>query len=194
MSGFKSDLFTTDLAFSESVKNVQRQLGSRGSMERLERSDTWPDVLTEDIGRWIAARDSVFLGSSSSSGQPYIQHRGGEAGFITLRDNKTLVLPDYRGNRQYISLGNFAENPQAFLFMLDYETQTRVKFWGRVAVENLLNDKRSLVFTVKTWDVNCKQYLPSLWSETSVRKANKQLLERVDALEAELAELRAGKP
>lgn len=159
-------------------------------MQRLERSDSWPDTLDKDVQRWISQRDSVFLGSASEAGQPYIQHRGGAPGFIELRDNRTLVIPDYPGNRHYISLGNFSENPKAFIFMLDYETGTRIKFWGEIMVENMLADNRQLVFTVNTWDINCKQYLPCLWSEKTIRKAQRKLLERIDALEAELAALK----
>jgi len=190
MNSFKQTSFTTDIAFSDSVKAVQQQLGSRGSMQRLERSDTWPESFSDDILRWIGERDSIFLGSASAAGQPYIQHRGGKPGFIKVRDNQTLLIPDYRGNRHYISLGNFAENAQAFIFMIDYETQTRIKFWGEITVENLLDNHRQLVFKIKTWDVNCKQYLPSLWAEKTVRKAQQKLLDRITALEAEVATLK----
>ena len=183
--------FVTDIAFSESVKAMQETLGSRGSMERLEKSDRWPERLTDDIKRWIRARDSVFLGSASTAGQPYIQHRGGEAGFIEIPDDRTLVIPDYPGNRHYISLGNFSENPKAFLFMIDYETRTRIKFWGEVRVENLEGADRALRFEVRTWDVNCRQYLPALWSTKAVQDANRKLLLKIEALEKEVATLRA---
>jgi len=186
--------YTTDIAFSDSVKAIQETLGSRGSMERLERSDTWPDKLSSDIKRWIKARDSVFLGSASAEGQPYIQHRGGDAGFIQIPDDKTLLIPDYPGNRQYVSIGNFSENPNGFLFMVDYETRTRIKFWGTVAVQNLSGKERCLTFTVATWDVNCQQHLPALWSQKTVASANDKLLAKIAALEKELLELkRAGK-
>lgn len=188
----KTARYTTDTAFSDSIKSVQEVLGSRGSMERLERSDTWPDKFNSDIKRWIKARDSVFLGSASADGQPYIQHRGGEPGFIQIPDDKTLLIPDYRGNRQYISLGNFSENPKAFLFMIDYETSTRIKFWGNVHVEGLSGDERYLRFSLTTWDVNCAQYLPTLWSQKSVEAANRKLLMKIEALEREVLELKRG--
>lgn len=183
--------YTTDIAFSETVKLMQTQLGSRGSMERLERSDTWPTRLTDDMKRFIAARDSLFLGSASAAAQPYIQHRGGEPGFVTVRDDRTLIIPDYRGNRHYISLGNFSENNRAFIFMIDYETRTRIKMWGRVSVESLESaDDRKLVFHIETWDINCRQYLPKLWSEKTVQKATHKLVKRIEQLEKEIAELK----
>ena len=124
--------------------------------------------------------------------QPYIQHRGGEAGFIQIFDDKTLLIPDYRGNRQYISMGNFSENPKAFLFMVDYETSTRIKFWGSMGVQNLVGDGRCLQFEVTMWDVNCRQYLPTLWSQKAVEAANRKLLMKIEALEREVGELKRG--
>jgi len=194
MSNSGSDKkFTTDIAFSDAVKQMQIQLDSRGSMERLERSDTWPTRLSDDMTRFIAARDSLFLGSASADGQPYIQHRGGNPGFVTVRDNNTLIIPDYRGNRHYISLGNYSENNRAFIFMIDYESQTRIKMWGRISVESLESaDDRKLVFHIDTWDINCRQYLPKLWSEKTVQKATHKLVKRIEQLEKELAELNRG--
>lgn len=182
--------YTTDIAFTDSVKSVQQQLGSRGSMQRLERSDSWPCALTDDMARWVKQRESVFIVSASLSGQPYAQHRGGPPGFIQVCGN-ALVIPDYSGNRQYITLGNFLENPQAFLFMWDYEAQTRVKFWGDVCVLDMQSDHRRLRFQVKTWDINCKQHLPVLYAKGTVSKATRKLQARIDALETELAILKS---
>ncbi|MFK7892950.1 MAG: pyridoxamine 5'-phosphate oxidase family protein [Granulosicoccus sp.] len=189
MSDELKPAYTTDIAFTDSVKSVQQRLGSRGSMERLERSDSWPSILTDDMARWVKQRESVFIVSASLSGQPYAQHRGGPPGFIHVSDN-ALLIPDYSGNRHYITLGNFLENPQAFLFMWDYEAQTRVKFWGDVCVLDMESDHRQLRFEVKTWDINCKQHLPVLYAKETVSKATRKLQARIESLETELTNLK----
>lgn len=104
--------------------------GSREFCARLEMGDR----VDERLAAFVAERDGFYLGSASSDGQPYIQHRGGPAGFLHVIDDRTLAFADFRGNRQFISTGNFSENPKAFVFLMDYARRRRVKLWGRVRV------------------------------------------------------------
>jgi uncharacterized protein len=150
---------TTDVAFSASVKAQQQRRGSRRAYAKLEEKGGWPDGVTPELAAFIAERDSFYFATASSDGQPYVQHRGGPKGFLRIRDERTLEFDDYEGNRQYISLGNLAENPKAMLFLMDYAGQRRVKLWGTArAVES----PRRIVFSISAWDVNCPRHIPRL--------------------------------
>lgn len=123
-----------DVAFSPAVRAMQHARGSREAYQRMEDRHPWPARLTPDIARFVARQTSVFLGTANTAGQPYIQHRGGPAGFLKALDDSTLGFADLEGNRQYITLGNLYENPRAVLFLIDYEVPRRVKIWGRARV------------------------------------------------------------
>lgn len=183
---------TTSVAFTPAVKAVQEQLGSREAMLELEASGRWPSTISDDLAAFLARRDSVFLGTASADGRPYIQHRGGRPGFIEVLDERTLRIPDYPGNRQYLSLGNLSENDRAFLFAMDYETRTRIKIWGRARVQDLQGEDggRALLFTLEAWDVNCRSHLPEMYSRATVEAVTARLRDEIAALELELARLR----
>ena len=154
---------------------------------------------------FIADLDTAFLATVSAAGAPYIQHRGGPKGFIKVLDDKTLGFADYAGNRQYITISNLAENDRAYLFLLDFAARRRIKIWGRArVVENdpallaRLTDagyrarpERAILFTVEAWDVNCTQHITARFTESEIADATVVLRERIAALEAENARLRA---
>ena len=165
-----------DILFSPATRAVQTCNGSRDSIARLEARGYWKSRLSEDVVSFIRARDSFFFGTSSQEGRPYIQHRGGPPGFITVPDRATLAWPEFKGNRQYITAGNLSENDQAFIFFMDYTLPRRIKLWGRAEivedVDTLIPDirtrpgyakvERAIRFTVEAWDENCRQYIPDL--------------------------------
>ena len=127
-------LIASDIAFTPSVKAVQTRLGSRDQYARMEQENDWSTTVTPELREFLAERDSFYLATASAEGRPYIQHRGGPKGLLQVMDEKTLAFADYAGNRQYISIGNLADNNQAFVFLMDYATQTRIKIWGRAEV------------------------------------------------------------
>ena len=120
-------------------------------------------------------------------------------------DERTLGFADFAGNRQYITIGNLAGNDRAYLFLLDFAQRRRIKVWGRARViENdaalldRLNDpgyrarpERAILFTVEAWDVNCTQHITARFTESEIVDATVVLRERIAALEAENARLRA---
>jgi predicted pyridoxine 5'-phosphate oxidase superfamily flavin-nucleotide-binding protein len=146
----------------------------------------------------------VFLATASPDGQPYIQHRGGPAGFLKVLDEHTIGFVDFAGNRQYITQGNLEENPKAQLFLIDYARRRRIKVWGTARVvegdEVLLGrlmpaDYRAkpeqvVLFTVTAWDVNCPQHIPQRFEAADVEAAIQSRDERIAALEAEVERLR----
>ncbi len=165
---------TTDIAFTPAVKSQQEKRGSRRAYSRLEARGGWPERLSPEIIEFIGRADSFFIATASADGQPYMQHRGGAPGFLRVLDDHTLAFADFRGNRQYITVGNLAENDRAMLFLIDYATQERYKIWGRArvvegdaALERGLavagynaRTERAIVFDVQAWDANCPQHIP----------------------------------
>ncbi|MBL8586798.1 MAG: pyridoxamine 5'-phosphate oxidase family protein, partial [Bradyrhizobiaceae bacterium] len=126
--------YSSDVAFTPSVKAVQARKGSRRSYARIEERGGWQTRITSDLARFIEAQTSIFLATATREGQPYIQHRGGPAGFLKVLDDKTIGFADFVGNKQYITQGNLAENPKAYLFLIDYAHRQRVKIWGEARV------------------------------------------------------------
>ncbi|HXV09343.1 MAG TPA: pyridoxamine 5'-phosphate oxidase family protein [Burkholderiales bacterium] len=194
----------SDIAFTQSVKAIQARRGSRAAHARMENA--WDTFITPELEAFIAEQTSVFLATANATGQPYAQHRGGPPGFLRVLDRKTLAFADFRGNRQFITLGNLAENPKAFLFLIDYERRQRVKIWGEARV--LENDpellaelmprgykaraEQVIVFKVDTWNANCPQHIPRRFEATTVARMLEERAQRIAALEAEIVRLKAG--
>ncbi len=117
-------------AFSPSAKGAQIRKGSRPFYAGMIMADR----IDARLAAFAGQVRSFYLASASTDGQPYVQHRGGSAGFLKVLDEKRLAFADFRGNRQYISTGNFAENPKAFIFLMDYANRRRLKIWGKAHV------------------------------------------------------------
>jgi predicted pyridoxine 5'-phosphate oxidase superfamily flavin-nucleotide-binding protein len=178
---------------------ARRGPAERGAAPAYER-------VTPQLAAFIAELDTAFLATVSAGGAPYIQHRGGAKGFIKVLDEKTLAFADFAGNRQYITLSNLAENDRAYLFLLDFARRRRIKLWGRARVVEddsaLLarlvdrgyrgRPERAILFTVEAWDVNCSQHITARFTEAEIEAATAALRDRIAALEAENARLRAG--
>jgi uncharacterized protein len=186
---------------------AQQAQAERGSAERYAQrlAEGFPDKVTPELARFIAEQDMAFLGTADAGGAPYIQHRGGPKGFIKVLDERTLGFADYRGNRQYITLANLSENDRAFLFLLDPARRQRIKLWGRARVvehdaaliERLFDagykarPERAILFIIEAWDVNCSQHIAARFTEAELEEAFAAVREKVAALEAENARLRA---
>jgi predicted pyridoxine 5'-phosphate oxidase superfamily flavin-nucleotide-binding protein len=197
------DGFSSDIAFTPSVKAIQLAKGSRATYRRMEENGSWPTEITTDLASFIARQTSIFLATASAAGQPYIQHRGGPPGFLHVLDKKTVGFADFRGNRQYITLGNLAENPKACLFLMDYAHRHRIKIWGEARVETddaaLLDrmmpkgykarPEQAILFNVAAWDQNCPQHIPQLFEAADVAAALADRDARIAALEAEVARI-----
>lgn len=195
----------SDIAFTAAVKAQQMRRGSRAQYKRMEESRGWSNTITPDLAEFLSDARSFYLATASADGQPYIQHRGGPAGFLIPLDDRTLGFADLGGNRQYITAGNLSENARAFIFIMDYARRIRIKIWGQARVveddDELLSRlrppvgtaaaERSIVFSVEAWDRNCPQHIPQLFPIEDVELALHPLRQRIAELEAELGRLRA---
>jgi predicted pyridoxine 5'-phosphate oxidase superfamily flavin-nucleotide-binding protein len=192
---------SSDIAFTPSVQAEQERRGSRAR----NAARPFRTMLTAELTDFLAEVDTAYLATSSAAGQPYAQHRGGPKGFIRAVDDQTLGFADFSGNRQYVTLGNLAENPRAFLFLMDYTHRRRVKLWGRARVVEddpaLLarlmpqgyqaRPERVILFEVEAWDVNCPQHIPPKLDAGDVQAVVQQLQARIVELEQQNAALRA---
>jgi len=197
--------YPSDVAFTPAVKSIQTQKGSRQGYAGVEKGEGWETTVTPELVRFLADLDMFYLGTSNAENQPYIQYRGGSPGFLNVLDEKTLGFADFGGNRQYVTLGNLSENPKAFLFLMDYARQRRVKVWGTArvvegdkALEDRLRDpeypgkvERVILFTVEAWDVNCPQHIHQRFSERQIAPAMEKLQSRIAELELEIKRLRS---
>jgi len=199
--------YSSDVAFTPAVKTVQARKGSRETYARVEERGGWRTEIDENLAAFLADVNSFYFATASSSGQPYIQHRGGPKGFIKVLDKNTLAFADYSGNRQYISLGNLSENAQAYIFVMDYAHRRRVKLWGEARVVDddpaLLRSlmpqgykarpEQVIVFRLAAWDTNCPQHIPQKFDAADVTAALASRDARIAELEAELATVK-GQP
>jgi len=196
---------SADIVFPPRVREQQQRRGSRPAYEARERKRPFPDRVSPDLASFLATIDTAFLGTVGTDARPYIQHRGGPQGFIKVIDDRTLAFADFAGNRQYITLANLGANDKAYLFLIDFASRQRVKIWGRARVVEddpgllaALSDpsyrarpERVIVFTIEAWDTNCPSHITPRFTEDEVREVSAIMRERIVALEAEVAGLKA---
>ena len=144
---------TSDVAFTDAVKRVQTERGSRAAYAGRD----FHTAVDDDLRAFLADVDTAFLATASADGQPYVQHRGGPPGFLRAVDDATIAFVDLAGNKQFVTTGNLAENPRVCLFLMDYEEQRRVKIWGTARV----NDQ-TIAIAVAAWSENCSQHIPRM--------------------------------
>ena len=191
-----------DIAFTDAVKAIQEREGSRRNYARQEEGpEPHHDRLGEAEAAFIAARDSVYMATVGETGWPYIQHRGGPPGFMRVLGPTTLGFADFRGNRQYVSLGNLAGNDRVALFFMDYRNRRRLKLLGRARTVDpadtatlaalALPDysarvERGILIEVAAFDWNCPQHIAERFTLPEIRDAVAPLHARIAELEAAL--------
>ncbi len=189
-----------EIAFTDSVRDAQSRMKSRDVMATMTSGEPYHHVLGDNEIAFVGARDSFYMASTGDSGWPYVQHRGGPSGFIRILDEKTLAFPDFRGNRQYISLGNLTHDNRTCLFFMDYTNRIRLKIFGRVTTSEdseLLQKlafpgykariERAMVIDVEAFDWNCPQHIVPRYSMDVVEDATAMLRARISELETRLA-------
>jgi hypothetical protein len=196
--------YSSDVAFTPAVKAIQVRKGSRTGYAHMEERGGWRTEIDEGLAAFIGEQTSFFLATATADGQPYIQHRGGPAGFIRILDKTTLAFADFSGNRQYITQGNLTENPKAYIFLIDYVNRRRVKIWGEARVveddpaltaalmpkEYKARPEQAIVFKIRAWDTNCPQHIPMKFDAADVAAAVAARDTRIAELEAEVTQLK----
>ena len=195
-----------DIASTPAVKAAQ---AANGSLEHWSAfgGDRMSDRFGEAESAFIGARDSFYMATVSESGWPYVQHRGGPAGFLRVLDDRTLAFADFRGNRQYITVGNLASGDKVALMMVDYPARARLKIYARAELLDLASDpdlasalsvpgyraraERGIKLHLDAFDWNCPQHITPRFTPAEIEQAVAPMRERLAALDTENAELRA---
>ena len=191
------------IAFTPTVKKVQEELGSRSSYARMEDvPGAVNHQLTEAEVKFIAARNSLYMATVSETGWPYIQHRGGPTGFVRVLNESMIGFADFRGNRQYISVGNLMTDDRVSLFFMDYPNKTRLKIFGRVKISGLDDQttlsrlempdyrarvERGFLIKIEGFDWNCPQHITERFTLDEVHAMTAPLQAQIAELKAELA-------
>lgn len=194
-----------DLLTTPSVIDSQKENGAREQWEDFE-GDRMFDRFEERAAAFIQARDSFYMASVSENGWPYVQHRGGPAGFLKVVDDRTLGFADYRGNRQYVSLGNVRADDRVALFMVDYPRRKRLKLLAHMTVHALDSDpeltarivdpgypgqpERLMTLSLEAYDWNCPQHIVPRYTKDMVDAAAAPLQDEIARLTAENDTLR----
>lgn len=189
-----------EIAFNDAVKELQEKHGSRKGYERMEKFNII-DGLSENEKRFIEDRDSFYLASIGVKNFPYIQHRGGPKGFVKVLDENTIGFIDFSGNKQYISVGNFATNTNVALIMMDYPARARLKIFARAELVELKDNpellnkldlaeyqyrpERMILFHIEAYDWNCPQHITPRFTVDEIENALKPQLGRITQLENE---------
>jgi len=175
-----------EITFTPTVRDLQVAHGSRDRYAAMEAGADANHVLSAAEAQFITARDSFYMASVSETGWPYIQHRGGPAGFMRVLDEHTLGFADFRGNRQFVSTGNFMNDDRVSLFFMDYPNRRRLKLLGRVSIVDLEDAEtlarlevddyrarvdRGMLITVEAFDWNCPQHITPRFTEAEMAKS-----------------------
>ena len=194
-----------DLTFTESVKAAQEKYGSRRNFARFAGGPPDFHGLTDAEAEFISRRDGFYLATVGENEQPYIQFRGGPPGFLKVLDERTLGYADFRGNLQYISVGNLGANDKAALFLMDYANQTRLKILARVEVIDARTKpeilaklvvpdypakiERAVILRVEAFDWNCPQHITPRYTLDEVKQMIAPMSAHIEKLEKEIARL-----
>ena len=197
----------SDIAFTPSVRAMQTRMGSRSAYAPMDHSEVRDDTLGEAEAAFIQARDGFYQATVSETGWPYVQHRGGPAGFLKVLDARTIAYADFRGNVQYVSVGNLQGNDRVALIMMDYAHRRRLKLLGRVRLVTQAEDpalmerlvvpgyrarvERAAVITVEAFDWNCPQHITPRFTEAEIDEGVAPLHAEIERLTTALVQAEA---
>jgi predicted pyridoxine 5'-phosphate oxidase superfamily flavin-nucleotide-binding protein len=193
----------SSIAFTDSVKAAQEHYGSREAYRALDLEEAGELTLGPREQTFVEARDSAYQATVSETGWPYVQFRGGPPGFLKVLDSHSVGYADFRGNRQYLSVGNLRANDRVALILMDYPHRRRLKLWGRARVLEAEEDpalmarlelpdyrgrvERAVVIAVEAFDWNCPQHITPRFTEQEVSEYVAALTAEVNTLRAELS-------
>ena len=195
-----------EIAFTPSVLAVQKRMGSSKYYDKMLGGEPYNQELGSDETAFIKLRDTFYMASVSETGWPYVQHRGGPPGFIKVLDATTLGFADYRGNRQYISVGNVLKDDRVAIIFIDYPNRTRLKLLGRARIVDADESEllaaldmpayrarveRGFVIKVAAYDWNCPQHITPRFTQAEIEAVMGSLKQRIADIEAELKECRS---
>lgn len=193
----------SEITFTDSVRAMQSRYGSRQSYSKFDLAEDRRDRLNDYEIEFLSERDSFYMATVGENGWPYVQHRGGPKGFLKVLDNKTIGFADFRGNKQYISVGNLSTDDRVSLFIMDYPNRQRLKLWARAKIVHAEDDvalvaklelpgyearvERGIILTVEAVDWNCPQHITPRYSKAEVDGLIAPLLDEIQELKTQIA-------
>jgi hypothetical protein len=200
-----TQIYSSDVAFTSTVKAIQERKGSREGYAQVERHGGWRTEIDDKLAGFLGNANSFYMATVTADGQPYIQHRGGPKGFVKILDKNTIAFADYAGNQQYLTQGNLSDNPKAHIFIMDYAHRRRVKIWGEARIveddpaltASLMpkgyraRPEQVIMFKIAAWDTNCPQHIPQKFDAADVAAAMGEASARIEAADKRIAELEA---
>lgn len=194
-----------EIAFTASVKREQDRYDSRRQYERMEKIVRGTELSFAEVD-FIDSRDSFYLATSGENGYPYVQFRGGPTGFLKVLDPKTLGYADFRGNLQYVSVGNLRINNKAALILMDYPNRQRLKIYATIDVVDAKDDpelieklampdynakiERAMVLHLDAFDWNCPQHIKQRYTIEQIERMLTPFNEHIARLENEISQLK----
>jgi len=192
-----------EITFTPSVKSAQTRYSSRDMNEGFEYAKEAGNLIGQAEAEFILARDGFYQATVNGDGWPYVQFRGGPTGFLKVIDQRTIGYADFRGNIQYISVGNMNENDRVSLILMDHANRRRLKIWARARIVHRDEDpeqltrledttyparvERAVVMTIEALEWNCPQHIMPRFTETEIGELTTPLSKRIAELEAQLA-------
>lgn len=199
----------SEIAFTKAVKSMQARYGSRQACSKFDLAEDQRDSLYEQEIAFLSERDSFYMASVGENGWPYVQHRGGPKGFLKVLDEKTIGFADFRGNKQYISVGNLSADDRVSLFFMDYPNRQRLKLWARARIVHEDEDaelvaqlavpgyqaqvERGIIMTIAAVDWNCPQHITQRYTKAEVESLIAPLLDEIQMLKAQLSSVSTSK-
>jgi hypothetical protein len=193
------------IAFTESVKEKQEEYGSRKQYDKIAKIERGTELSFAEFD-FIQERDSFYLATVGENGYPYVQFRGGSRGFLKILDSHTLAYADFRGNLQYISVGNLNHNNKASLILMDYVNKRRLKIYAEIEVKKAsesaeliaeLQDlsykatiERAMILHVKAFDWNCPQHITQRFTVSEMQEVINPYVKQIEKLQTELDRLK----
>ncbi len=195
-----------DITFTDGVKSAQERYGSRRQYEKIAQGKVRNEILSDAEIDFIETRDGFYMATVGEQDQPYIQFRGGKRGFLKVLDEKTLGFADFRGNLQYISVGNLRTNKKVALFLMDYANQRRLKILAETEVKDAadvpeliekLEDKdykakveRAIILHIEAFDWNCPQHITPRYTIDEIKTMVQPMNDYIEKLEKEIEKLK----
>ena len=196
----------TEIAFTEDVKTIQTELGSRKNYLRMEQNPA-PTKLPDEAKRFIEESDVFYQATVASNGWPYVQHRGGPKGMLKVLSDNQIGYADFKGNKQYLSVGNIQKNNRVSLIIMDYPRKSRLKIWAKAEIvtkadtpeliDQLKNPEyktpveRGIILTIEAFDWNCPQHIKPRFTEEDVAEWFAPHQQKIADLEDEINTLKA---
>jgi len=196
----------TDIAFTEDVKSIQTEFGSRKNYVRMEQNPA-PTKLPEDAKNFIEESDLFYQATVSTNGWPYVQHRGGPKGMLKVLSDNKIGYADFKGNKQYLSVGNIQSNNKVSIIIMDYPGKSRLKIWAKAEIvtktvapeliKQLQNSEyktpieRAVILTVEAFDWNCPQHIKPRFTEPEIAEWFAPHQQKMSELEDEIKILKA---